>query len=256
MRLLVQDVAALSETVDRLLSGNLYPQYSGTRGSGDLEAYWVTLFKKDLREVVLNIMRHHYYTEADAETAADNRMAQLAACTRELLIFGALYDGAFLKRARELLPHFSTPFEIFETGEPVLAPTDKLTRLLRLGALFGDRNNRRDVVDLAYIPTLEFGIVTIVKWRDNLQSDTDRFALGINCQRAEWPAMTYTFDAQGEPGPLRLVNAQGNTTHISPNVRTPSAHSLYDAIMNAMSHDPSVISFEQPSQPNTRFLGA
>jgi hypothetical protein len=254
LRLMVQDVATFSETVDRLLSGDIYSELSGTRGKGDLEAYWTSLFNNDLAEVILTITRYHYYVEADAQAAAASWLEQLAAHSRELLIFGALNNPDFLQKARNLLPAFSTPFEVFETGEPVLPAADKVTRLLRLGALFGDRQNHKNVVDLAYIPTTDFGIVTIIKWRDDLYVGPDRFALGINCQRAEWPVMTYTFNVQGDAGPLQLSNAGGDTSIIPTNVKTPSAHALYEAVMNSMSNDPSVISFEQPSEPNTLFF--
>lgn len=253
-RALTQQVADLSFTIDCLLSGPLVAQQATTKGSGDLEAFWTSVFQKDLREVVVGVTRHHYYLEADAQVAADAWLQTLAGRTRELLTFGALNDPTLLKRAEDLLPKFSKPYAIFNSDEPLLAPAQKFSRLFRLGALFGDRSKPTEQFDMAYVPTPEFGVITIVKWIEPSPARPTRFAIGLNCHRAEWPVMTYTFDAEGTPGPLSLVNARGDTGTLLPNVRVPSADHLYQAVMNAMSHDPFVISFEPPSEPNTRFL--
>lgn len=253
-RALTQQVADLSVTIDCLLSGHLVAQQATTKGSGDLQGFWTSVFQKDLREVVVAVTRHHYYIEEDAQVAADEWLESLAGRTRELLTFGALNDPTLLQRAENLLPTFSKPYELFNSDEPLLAPAQKFARLFRLGALFGDRPTQTEQFDMAYVPTAEFGVVTIVKWIDPSPERPTRFAIGLNCHKAEWPVMTYTFDADGTPGPLSLVNARGDTGTILPHVRVPTADSLYQAVMNAMSLDPFVISFQPPTEPNTRFL--
>jgi hypothetical protein len=254
LRELTQNIANLADSIDRLLSGHHFPHQSGTKGSGDIEGYWISLFKKDLREVVVGVTRHHYYVEADAQVAADQWLQTIGGRTRELLTFGALNDPTFIKRAEALIPQFSKPYEIFNTNEPLLAPAEKFARLFRLGELFGDRSKPTEQFDMAYVPTPEFGVVTLVKWIEPSPTKPTRFAIGINCHKAEWPVMTYSFDAEGAPGPLSLMNARGDTATLLPKVRVPSADSLYQAVMNAMSHDPFVISFEPPTEPNARFL--
>lgn len=250
------EVSSLADKIDRLLSGRESSGLAGSKGEGDLHAFWTSVFNRDLNSVLTEIASQHYNRPEDASSAAAHWEHSLHQRTRELLAYGFTRDYELLERAESAIPKFSKLFEIVNPEEPHLETGPALRRQALLESLFANHPNPESPIQSAFVDTPTHGVVTVMRYRADLESDDAQLSIGINTANLKWDSAGFSFDKEGHASSLFLANSLGHIAVLKPGFKPPTADALCREVVSAFHHNPNAVSFAHPTQPNTRWFGS
>lgn len=247
---IVHEVSIVAEKIDRLISGKECPGLSGDKGLGDARAYWESVFGRDLEGVLLEMVSHFYKRPIDEFQASSSWMGELHVRTRELLTYGMVQQHDFLEKAEQAIPLFSKLIEMTTTGDTKLNPDQVARRLAALDSLFETYPAPERFIKSIFVSTPNYGVVTVVKYRMDLNTGEERFSIGINTSNLNWDSAGYNFDKDGQASSLFLINTLNRIATLKPNFAPPSADALCRAVVAAFRNNEGSLTSKHPTEPN------